>query len=558
MAGSHHDWYKNPMSFLYDFLIIFAVALGVSALLKRVGIPVVAGFILAGILAGPSVLGLVPDFHQVEELAEVGVALLLFGIGIEISLEKLRYLWRPVLLGGGLQVGITAGVAIILAQALSFPPNQAIFIGFVTALSSTAIVLRGLTDSGDLQTPHGRLTLGILVFQDLAVLPMMLAIPFLAQWESVAWEGVVTQFLGSLGACIAILGAGRFLVPVFLKAVASLRQRELFILAVLVVTLAISLLVTKVGLSLPLGAFLAGLVVSGTQFRHHALSEVIPFRDVFTSLFFVSIGMLLNVEIVKTEPNQVLMLFLALVLGKFFIVGAVALLIRLPLRVAVLSGLALAQIGEFSFVLVASAKGTGLLDPHVEGIGSAAAILSMLFTPLLIRFAPHVAAGMGRVPWLEKSLHIRSARTVSMSDPPLKNHVVLAGYGISGLQVVEALQKEGQRYLVVELGIENVEKGLERGQSICLGDITSSSVLKAVGTQQAALFVLTINDVSASVRATKAARSLNPELRILARVPYEIDRHQLIQAGADIVISAEEEAAYRMAEQVLSELPEEN
>ncbi|MFZ5980115.1 MAG: cation:proton antiporter, partial [Candidatus Zixiibacteriota bacterium] len=353
------------LAYLRDLVVILGLAVAVVAVLQRLKIPSIAGFIIAGIIVGPGALAVITDIYEVELLAEIGVALLLFGIGLELSLDRLRRLWWAIVIGGLVQVSLSILVAWAAASLLGFSGRTSLFIGFLLAVSSTAIVLRGLETRGELDAPHGRLTLGILVFQDLCVVPMMLAIPLLSGESSTTGELLKT--LGhALLIIIGVLLAARFIVPHALYFIARTRQRHLFVMAVLLVCIGTAWLISQAGVSLALGAFLAGLVVAGSEFRQQALAEMISFKDVFTSIFFISVGMLLVPADVIANFTAVLLLLAAILAGKFLIVFLTAAIMRLPLRACVLTAAALAQVGEFSFILISASQGTELLTTALE------------------------------------------------------------------------------------------------------------------------------------------------------------------------------------------------
>ena len=434
------------LDYLKDLVIVLGAAVVVVAILRRVGVPSIAGFILAGALAGPTALRLVDDTRQVEALAEIGVVLLLFGIGLEISLERLRRLWKAVLLGGSIQVGFTVVCTAALALGFGLTPGPAVFVGCVIAVSSTAIVLRGLSTRGELGTAHGRLALGILVFQDLCVVPMILAVPFLAGGGGSTEEIALT--IGTAAIILAsVMVAASHLVPRLLAFVAQTRERELFILTVFLVCFGTAWTLSLGGIPLALGAFLAGIVVAGSEFRHQAMSDLIPAREVLASLFFVSVGMLLDVSDVFKNLIPTVGLLGAILVGKFAIILGTALLLRLPLRVGILSAATLCQVGEFSFVLLNAASGTGLLGVSLSQNLLVAIILSMLFTPIVIASGPHLASNATRVPWLNRLLGAEPPG-VDVHEPH-RNHVVVAGYGLTGREVCRAVRAAGLAYVSV-------------------------------------------------------------------------------------------------------------
>lgn len=538
------------MEILKDLIVIFSITLIVGFTLKRVGIPIIAGFIFAGILIGPHVSGLVPNFHEVEALAEVGVALLLFSIGVELSLEKLKRLWKSILFGGGFQVMVTVLLTFGVCRWFEIPWRQSIFFGFLMALSSTAIVLRGLQTRGELHSPHGQFALGILVFQDLCVIPMMLALPLLVNAGASNFLSSAREFFQSIALCLAILFGGRILVPRILQIVARNRERELFVLTVVLACLSMALLSHFAGASFALGAFLAGIVVSGTHFRDQALLDLLPFREVFVSLFFVSIGMLFDPKILFEYPVIVLALFLSILIGKTIVVFFVARVLQLPVRIALLSALALAQIGEFSFILASVGLKLLLIDGEKFGIFLAAVIPSMLITPIFIRVSPHVVASVSQLKWLSHLFHVRGVNEIPASTKSMVNHFVVAGYGLAGQKVVKVLRGK-EAYVVVDFNLDNVELGESQNEPIFFGDVTRREVLERLSLKQAKMLVIAINDPDANARAVKIAREIAPNLNIVVRGQYELDRTILEKAGANSVVIAEKEAAEKVASLVM-------
>ncbi|HUV29665.1 MAG TPA: cation:proton antiporter [Acidobacteriota bacterium] len=538
------------LAFLKDLVVILSVAVVVVIAFHRLKLPSIAGFILSGILVGPRGLGLIDDAHQVEVLAEIGVALLLFGIGVELALKKLQRLWRLAVVGGVLQVGISAGAAFAIGRMAGLPTNSAVLIGFVVALSSTAIVLRGLQERGEVDAPHGRLILGILVFQDFSVVPMMLILPLLIGADLSAGAFVVT-LAKSIGIVLAVLLSAILVVPRILKLVAQTRQRQLFILSVFVVCLGTAWLVTRSGASLAIGAFLAGLVVAGSEYRHQALADMISFREVFASLFFVSVGMMLSPSAILGNLAAIIAILAGILLGKSAIVFIVAFLMRMPLRVCLVAAFALAQVGEFAFVLLYAIQGTGLIAKSVENSLVSAAILSMFITPFVMSYGPKLAAGLGKFTRLRRLIEVDSAEDASDAVCKMCDHVIVAGYGFAGRELAQVLNQHEIPYIVVDLNIENVRKATREAGNAVFGDITSEGVLAQLGIENARELVLLINDPSASEHAVRVARRLAPRMFITARTTYLLDIERLLAAGADEVVPAEREAAVRVATQVL-------
>lgn len=550
----------GELTILRDLVVIFLVAVVVVTLLRRVGVPPIAGFILAGTIAGPRGFGLVDAGHEVELLAEIGVALLLFGIGLELQISRLRRLWRPVLLGGSIQMTGTAGVTFAIAYSMGLGLGHAIFLGLALAVSSTAIVLRGLESRGELDAPHGRLTLGILVFQDLSVVPMILIIPVLAAMgsggEVAAQAGSgPTELLLALGKALLVIGGvllgARLLVPRLLHLIAQTRQRELFVLTLFLICIGTAWLVSVAGASLALGAFLAGMVVAGSVYRRQAMAELVPFREIFTSLFFVSIGMLLDLGLAIQEARNVLLLLLAILCGKFLFVFLTAALLRLPARVCVLAGVALAQVGEFSFVLFYAAKHTTLIPEALEQPLLPAIILSMLVTPLALAAGPKLAAGAARIRVLTRYLGVRSAEDATKEGRPWTDHVIIAGYGVTGRELADALRSHEVPYLIVDLNPDNVREATAAGEPAFYGDVTSPEVLHSMGAAHAKEIVLSINDPRATEQAVAAVRREAPGAHVFVRARYAADAPRLCRMGASEVVPAEIEAAAAVTARVL-------
>jgi len=540
----------HELTYLRDLLVILGFAVIIVTLFHRFKLPAIAGFILSGVIVGPQGLALIDDVEKVELLAEVGVALLLFAIGLELSLDKLKRIWKLVVIGGSVQVGLSILVTIIVSILFGLPTYTAVFIGFLVALSSTAIVLRGLQQRGELDAPHGHLIMGILVFQDFSVVPMMLAIPILVGTNLPA-EMLIFALLQSLIIIVVILLAALFIVPRILNLVAKTRQRQLFILTVFLICIGTAWLITSSGASLAIGAFLAGLVVAGSEYRHQALADLISFKEVFASLFFVSVGMLLAPSILAENVVLIFLLLGAILVGKSTIVFVTALIMRMPLRVALMTAVALAQVGEFSFVLLFSIQGEGLLEKSLESSLIAAFILSMFLTPFALSFGPRLAAGLGKFALLKKLFEVVTAEDVSRETSKLFNHVIIGGYGFAGRELSGALKSCGIPYVVVDLNVENVRKATQDGVDAFFGDVTNHEVLLKLGVKQAKELVLLVNDPTAAEQALRVARKLAPELFIVVRTHYLLDVESILAAGADEVIPSEREAAVEVTARVL-------
>src|SRR6266540_655529 len=517
---------------LRDLAIIFAGSLVVILVFHRLKLPALPGFIVAGVLLGPNALGLVSDVHQGENLAEVGVILLLFTIGIEFSLGRLREMGRQVIGGGLAQVGLTVGITSAVAAGFGLAWPVALLLGFLIALSSTAIVLKGLTDGGEIDAPHGRLATGVLIFQDLCVVPMMLVLPFLAGRAAGGATGLLLALGKAVLVVLGVLVLARTVVPRALAEILKTRSRELFLIAIILLGTLTALGTAAAGASLALGAFLAGLVISESDYGHQALAELLPFRDVFISLFFVAVGMLVQVEFIREHPLLAVGGVAVIMGGKTLAAAVGPALMGYSGRVALLAALGISQIGEFSFVLAREGRGMALLPEELYQTFLGVAVCTMLVTPFLLQgFRPQ---GM------------------SAGDQPLTDHVIIAGYGLNGRNLAAALRSIQAPYLIVELNSQTVRQARTRGEPAFYGDATREEILRALGAERARMLVVAISDPAATRRMVRVARTLNPRIHIIARTRYVVEIPELTRLGADVVIPEEFETSIEIFARVLA------
>lgn len=535
-----------------DILIVLALSVVVLVIFHRLRLPSLVGLLVTGTLVGPSGPGLIRETAQVEQLAEIGVVLLLFTIGLEFSLSGLLRLRRAVLFGGSLQClsGIAVGYGAGLL--LGFSPAQALFLGFLLALSSTAIVMRLLQQRYELETPHGRSTLGILIYQDLAAVVMMMLVPFLAGAGFGRAPALPAGVPGLIAAALVLL-ASVWLIPHLLYHVVHTRSRELFLLVVVTLCAVIAWLTASVGLSLALGAFLAGLIISESPYGHQALADVLPFREVFTSFFFVSIGMLLDLHFLAAHWGAILLITVAVLLIKSLLAGGSILLLGLPLRVAALVGLALSQVGEFSFVLSRSGAALGLLSEEIGQYFLAVSILTMAVTPWLIAVAPRWAELLSRLPWPARLRNGWYPLPGPPASPPT-GHLLIVGYGLNGRSVARAARLAGLPYHIIEMNPDTVRFEQAQGEPISYGDATSPAVLEGAGLAQAAALVVAIADPAAIRSIVQLARSMRPDLYIIARTRFLQEMGALCRLGADEVVPEEFETALEIFVRVLQHL----
>lgn len=535
----------GELPFLREMIAIFAVGTAIVYVCHRLRLPPIVGFLLTGVLIGPYSLGLVRDIDLISSTAEVGVILLLFTIGVEFSVERLSRIRRYILLGGGLQVVATIGLVTFLLALLGVEWRLGVYTGYLVALSSTAIVLKLLSDRARIDTPAGQISIGILVFQDLAIVIMVLTIPILGS-DGGSLEAVALALLEGLLIIGIVIEAARRIVPPVLDRVAHLRSPELFLLVVVVICFGIAWMASLAGVSLALGAFLAGLAVSGSRFREHAVGEIIPLRTVFNALFFVSVGMLLDVGMAARDPWLLLGAVLAVFAIKSAITAASVRALRYPPWMAVFVGLGLAQIGEFSLVLHDTGREYGLSPAGIGPMGDqmflAVVVVLMIATPFVVQLEPMVRRVLGPP----------GAASAEDAGAParLQDHVIIGGYGLAGRYLERICLAFDHPYCIVDLNPVTAVEAEARGVPLLYGDLGKPEVLERVGVRHARLLVVAINDADAATRIVQQAKLANLSLPIIARARYLIDADPLEQAGADVVITEETETALLLVQRV--------
>ena len=539
----------NEPGFLHDLLILFGLGVTVVLLFHRAKVPPIVGFLITGVLCGPYGFGLITDPQEVESIAEIGVVLLLFTVGIEFSLKQLARIRNFLLVGGGLQVLLTVATIHVVSRLVGEETTVALFIGMLVALSSTAIVLRLLADRGELDGPAGQAVLGILIFQDLCVVPMVLFTPFLTGVGAGAGDAVavVIKALLFIGGAVV---AARWVVPRLLHYVVATRRREVFLLAIILLCLGTAWASARVGLSLALGAFIAGLVISESEYSHQALGEILPLREVFNSLFFISIGMLFDVRTVMGAPLTVFGAILVVIVVKTLITTGASIALGQSLRIAIVAGLALAQIGEFSFVLSKVGLSAGLLDVAHYQLFLAVAVGTMTITPVLLAVAPRIAATLeGVAP--ARFASGRAAPLAVHAGDPLTDHVIIVGYGVNGRNLARVLGRCGIPFIVIELNPQVVRTERERGRSIIYGDASRPEVLEHAGVRSARVVVIAISDAAGTRGTVDVARRLNPHVHLIVRSRYVHEMDPLFTLGTDEVIPEEFETSIEIFSRVL-------
>ena len=533
---------------LKELVLAYGVGVLVVVLLHRLRVPTVVGFLLAGVLLGPHGLGLVTDTHAVESLAEIGVVILLFTIGVEMSLSRVLRLGVALLAAGLLQMGLAAAGVAAPVALLGGSAARAITLGLLVAASSTTLLLRIVSERGEVEAPHGRLALAISLVQDLCVVPIMLLLPMLSGTGGTG--AAVLLPLGKAG--LVIVGtflAGRFVVPRIFEVVVGTRSRELFALTVVFLCLGTAWLAGLAGLSLALGAFLGGLVVSESPYSQQVLGEMLPIRDGLAGLFFIGVGMLLDVGQAASHASEVALAVGGIFLVKLVTTGVAVTLTGYGLRTAVLTSFALAHVGEFSFVLAREARTLGLLDPATEQLFLAAAVLTMGAAPVLYRLAPGLADRLDR-----RFLGLRARRQladVESDASSTRDHVILVGFGLTGRNVARALSHHGQPFVAIEMNPGTVRKERAAGVPILFGDAGHPEVLEKAGLAGAKMLVVGINDVPGTRRVVELAHRLRPDLHLIVRTRYVREAAELFALGAHEVVPDELETSVEIFARVL-------
>jgi CPA2 family monovalent cation:H+ antiporter-2 len=535
---------------LKSLVVIFALSASVVFILHQLRVPSIVGFLIAGTCLGPHGFGFIQKVREVELLAEVGVILLLFTIGLELSLRNLKHIRSAGLGAGFSQVLLT----LLATAAITYPFvgkwNASFFLGFLVALSSTAIVMKMLFDRGEIDSPHGRLSMGILVFQDLCVVPLMLLVPLLAGNQGSLIELFWTLIKSATILFMIIFGA-RWLVPSLLHQVVRTRSRELFTITIILLCLGTALLTSELGLSLALGAFLAGLVISESEYAYQAISDIVPFKDSLNGLFFISVGMLMDLRFLGKYLWIVLLVVVIVVTLKTLTAFISIHLLGHPPRVSLQTGLHLSQIGEFSFVLALSGKSAGLMNETFYQLFLAASVLTMILTPFLLQASPGISLWVSSKRLLERLDRMRKRAEREGFPARREDHVIIIGFGLNGRNLAEVLKEVSIPYVVLELNSDTVLQMKKRGEPISYGDGTSPEILRKLGIATAKMLVVVISDPASIRRIVQVARKENPRIYLIVRTRYTAEVEDLIQLGANEVIPEEFETSIEIFARVL-------
>ncbi len=533
---------------IQDLTILLLVSLPINVLFHRLKLPSVIGYLIAGILIGPHGLQLIGDPESVESLAGIGVVLLLFVIGLEFSVAHLLRNLAQILGVGSLQIIFTSIPFILLIDwYFELPLNQSIFLGLAAALSSTAIVLKIITDQAELDAVHGKTTVGALLFQDVCVVPLMLIVPLLSPNNEAGTGHIILALLESMVAVVVIFLLSRKIVPKFLNAISKTGSKEHLTLLTILIILATGWVSESLGLTLAMGAFIAGLILSESEFSYQIVLDALPLKDYFVSIFFISIGMLLNSSLLFDSFFMYLGLTLLVIFLKAIFATAAAWCMKFSLRVSLLVGIRLAQIGEFSLLVAGMARDSKLLDEPLFQSFLIVSIASMLLSPLIIQYLTNTTV----------SFLSRIFTTAGTDDEakasPLADHVIIAGYGLGGRHLSRVLQETHVSFIVVDLDGESIRQAVADGVKTLFGDATHRDILRRAGIDAAKMIVFLFSDSALTEQGVKLAKNLNPDIYVMVRTHYANRVELLRDAGADQVVPEEFETSIEIFSRVLRE-----
>ncbi|CAL66930.1 cation:proton antiporter [Christiangramia forsetii] len=542
---------------LQDIVIILGLSIVIILVFQKLKLPAILGFLIAGIIAGPHAFNLISSQHEVELLSEIGIIFLLFVIGIELSLKGLAAIKKIIFIGGSLQVGGTIAITAAISYFIGLPLNTSIFLGFLFSLSSTAIVLKLLQEKGEISTPHGKIGLGILIFQDIIVVPMMLFTPLLAGETPNIVSTIIIMVLKILLVLMIVYILARFVVPKVFGWVVKTKNKELFILTVVVFCFSVAWLTSTVGLSLALGAFFAGLIISESDYSHQATANVLPFREIFISFFFISVGTLLNLEFFFNNLLNIFLLVIGVIFLKMLVVGLTVLILKYPVRTIFLSLFSLFQVGEFALLLSGVGKDNGIIPENIYQYFLAISIITIGVTPFLIASAPRITYAILKAPIpasVRKRLENIKRSTKAeeeFSEENLHDHLVLIGYGINGSNISKAAKKAEIPYVIIDANPESFEKAKENKEPIIFGDATNDTILKHAHVQEARVIVIAISDPGATKKMLMSIRQFTQTATIIVRTKYVKEMEDVIRLGADEVIPEEFETSIEIFTRVL-------
>jgi len=534
-----------------DLIIVLAAAIAGGILARQLRLPIILGYLAGGIVVGPYVLGWVHDLETIHTLANIGVILLLFTLGLEFSLSELRQIGKIAILGGIAQILLTAAVGLALGKLLGWETTEAIFFGFLIALSSTMIVLKTLMERGDLDSGHGRVMIGILLVQDLSLVPLMIILPAMGGDNGELWLPLGIATLKALAFIVVMLALGMWGLPWLLRRVAGGRSRELFLLTVVTLCLVAAIGAYFFGLSAAVGAFIAGLLISQSAFARQALADIIPLRDTFAALFFVSLGMLVNPHFVAENIAIIAVVVAVIIVAKFIICSSIPWFFGYSPKTMLFVGLGLIQIGEFSFVLAGMGMEAGIVSQYIYSLTLTSAIITMLLTPFALSFASflyrHLSQGerFGRLAARRPDPGWQSQRW------ELSGHAVICGHGRVGSSLARVLERRNFSYLVIDLDPQVISELHAREIPCIYGDAGNPEILAHAQLDKARVLICTFPDFIAVELATRNALRINPRLDIVARVHRDVDAELLKGIGVSEIVRPEFEAGLEITRHTL-------
>ena len=540
------------LSSLELVLVLLATAVMSVVAFRLLHLPPILGYLLAGIAIGPHALGWIPEASEALHLAEFGVVFLMFSIGLEFSLPKLVTMKSIVFGLGAAQVGFTMLTVMAATFLLGLDWRVGLALGGALAMSSTAIVSKMLSERQELNSPHARQIIGVLLFQDLAVVPLLIMIPALASTVDSGGDSLAMTLGIALLKAVAVLALilffGQRLMRPWFHLVARQKSSELFVLNVLMITLGLAWFTDIAGLSLALGAFLAGMLISETEYRYQVEDDIKPFKDILLGLFFVTIGMLLDVQVVMQNFLWVMILLLVLITLKAALIAGLSRLFSADSGMAVRTGLNLAQAGEFGFVLLAEAGALRLIDNPTMQPVLAAMVLSMLAAPFIIERSEHMARRFSAAEWMNRALQLTTIAAQTMKE---ESHVILCGYGRSGQNLSRLLEREAIPFIALDLDPKRIQEARAAGESVVYGDAAKREVLIAAGLMRAKVLVVSYSDTASALRILSHVRALRPELPVVVRTLDDTDIDRLKEAGAAEVVAEIMEGSLMLASHAL-------
>jgi len=538
------------ISILKDIVIIFALSTFVNLIFTRIKVPTVVGYLLTGIIAGPYLLSLVNAEHEIDLMAQIGVVMLLFTIGMEFSLQHLLKIRRIVFLGGVMQVLLTAGLFFVVSHFFGMSWQGGLFIGFLAALSSSALVLKILQERSELTSNYGRTVLEILIFQDLMLIPLLLLSNLLADSSLNIPKELIILTLKVLFIIVLVYAGNRWLLPKLLNLIAMTKNQELFMMAIFLICFGIALITSSLGMSLAFGAFLAGLMISESEYSHNVFGNFLPIKDAFTSFFFVSIGMLLDIPFVIGNLWLVLLSVIVLIVVKTIIAGGTGFILGHTLQGTVLIGLALSQVGEFSFILAKIGFNTGILENFYYHLFLAVAVITMALTPFLF----HLASPLGK---LILKLHVPQFMINGLFPleeiqlPDFKNHLVIIGKDASALKLSMMAKHNNLQHISIVFDPALAREKMNNGDIVLYGDAINEPILKKAHVDTADIVVISVGSIIPSMAIIEKVRNINSNAHIIVRAATIQNAEQLYRVGADQVLPEKLEIAIDMFNRVL-------